>query len=227
VIGKESVDDGAVEHGKIGGALPLLCRDGNHRRLHNGGERTARINLPCGRKQARDRKSAERLDGSNGAQGEGCGSGSFDPNVILEYRPVRMDGEQVMLNAGQLDCGVREDLWNVASLGVDRSVGRLTQKGRDLQFSDDVQIGEPGNAVPYAQVRGSFLVKVIQPSSVRDEDAFTKTSDPKVGVMIDHLCFQNNPPFLMGVRHGRFDQSANPVFRFKLDREWLVDRVVH
>jgi hypothetical protein len=32
---------------------------------------------------------------------------------------------------------------------------------------------------------------------------------------------------LMGVRHGQFDPSTSPAFRFKLDGEWQVDRVVH
>ena len=31
----------------------------------------------------------------------------------------------------------------------------------------------------------------------------------------------------MGIRHGQFDQSASPAFRFKLDGEWQVDRIVH
>jgi hypothetical protein len=157
----------------------------------------------------------------------GCGSGAFDPNGTLESRPVRLDGEQVTLNVAQVECGAREDLWTVASLGDERSVARLTQKARDLQFSDDVQIGEPGIGVPYAQIHGSFPVKVTQMGSVRDDDPFTKTADAKVTVHIDHTCFQNNPPVLMGIRHGKFDPSANPVFRFKLDGEWSVDQIVH
>jgi hypothetical protein len=157
----------------------------------------------------------------------GCGPAGFDPNGLLLSRPVRLDGEQVMLNQGQIDCGVREDLWAVSSLGDERSVARLTQKARDLQFSDDVQIGEPGIGVPYAQIRGSFPVKVLQVGSIHDEDPFTKTADVKVGVMIDHSCFQASPPVVMGIRHGKFDTSTNPVFRFKQDPEWLVDQIVH
>ncbi|MGH9646014.1 MAG: hypothetical protein ACRD4E_04280, partial [Bryobacteraceae bacterium] len=63
--------------------------------------------------------------------------------------------------------------------------------------------------------------------SVRDEDEWTKSADAKVAVRIDHSCFKADPPELMGIRHGQFDQSANPVFRFKLDGEWQVDSVVH
>ena len=157
----------------------------------------------------------------------GCGGGGFDPNGVLESRPVRLDREQVVLNPEQVDCGAREDLWNVAPLGGGREVARLTPKGRDLQFSDDVQIGDPVVGVPYVQIHGSFALQVIHTGSVHDEDEWTKLMDAKVGVKIDHSCFQANPPLLMGIRHGQFDQSVNPVFRFKLDGEWLPDRVIH
>lgn len=157
----------------------------------------------------------------------GCGGGGFDPRGILESRPVRLDGEQVTLDQAQVDCGAREDLWIVSPMGDGRTIARLTQKGRDLQFSDDVHIGDPAIGVPYAQIRGSFPVQVIKTGSVQDEDAFTKLADAKVGVKINHRCFQDNPPLVMGIRHGQFDPSANPVFRFKLDGEWLSDQVVH
>ena len=156
----------------------------------------------------------------------GCGSGGFDPNVILESRPVRLDGEQVILTQSEVDCGAHEDLWTVTPTGLESAVARLTQKARDLQFGDDVRIGEPGIGVPYAQIRGSFSVKVIQPGSTRDEDAFTKTSDAKVGVVINHSCFQNDLPLVMGIRHGQFDPATKPVFRFKMENEWQVE-VVH
>ena len=157
----------------------------------------------------------------------GCGSPGFDLTGVLESHPVRLDGEQVILYPEQVDCGTHEDLWNITPLGDGRSVGRLTQKGRDLQFSDDVQIGDPAVGIPYAQLHGSFGLRVMQAGPVRDEDDWTKSGDAKVGVKIDHSCFQANPPVLMGIRHGQFDQSASPVFRFKLDGEWTVDKVIH
>jgi hypothetical protein len=158
----------------------------------------------------------------------GCGGGGFDARSTLESRPARLDGEQILLDQTQLDCGVREDLWIVSPLGDARSVARLTQKARDLQFSDDVQIGDPEIKLPYAQIRGSFPITVLQMSSVRDQDAFTKLAEAKVGVRIDHSCFQNPLPVLMGVRHGKFDPSSNPVFRLKLEGDaWLTDQVVH
>jgi hypothetical protein len=157
----------------------------------------------------------------------GCGGGGFDVKGILESRPVRLDGEQVVLDQEQLDCGTHEELWNVSTLGDTRSVGRLTQKGRDLHFGDDIQIGDPVVGVPYAQLHGSFSLSVYRPGSIRDEDEWDKVADARVGVKIDHRCFQSNPPRLMGIRHGQFDLSVNPVFRFKLDQEWKVDQVVH
>jgi len=157
----------------------------------------------------------------------GCGNGGFNLNGALEAHPVRLDQEQVTLNQDQVDCGAHEELWTISPLGDGRALGRLTQKGRDLQFNDDVQIGDPAVGVPYVQLRGSFPVKVIQPGSVKDEDQWTKSGDAKVTVRIDQSCFQTNPPALMGIRHGQFDPSTSPVFRFKLDGEWQVDRVIH
>ena len=156
-----------------------------------------------------------------------CGGGGFDPNGILQSRPVQLDGEQVALDQGQLDCGAREDLWTVSYLGEGRGIARLTQKGRDLHFSDDVQIGDPGIGTPYVQIHGSFPVQVLRIGSVKDQDAYTKLVDAKVAVKIDNACFQANPLILMGVRHGQFDQTTNPVFRFTLDTEWKTDQVVH
>src|SRR6185312_14853638 len=104
----------------------------------------------------------------------GCGSGEFSPNGTLESRPVQLDGEQVVLDQGQVDCGAHEELWDIAPLGDGRSVGRLTQKGRDLQFSDDVQIGDPVVGVPYVQIHGTFSLRVNQTGSVRDEDEWAK-----------------------------------------------------
>ena len=81
--------------------------------------------------------------------------------------------------------------------------------------------------VPYVQLRGTFPVKVIQAGPVHDEDEWTKSGEAKVVVRIDHSCFHASPPALMGIRHGQFDPSTSPVFRFKLDGEWQVDRIVH
>ena len=154
----------------------------------------------------------------------GCGGNGFDPNGLLEGRPVRLDGEQVVLNSSQVECGVQNDLWTIAPMGDERSLGRLTQKGRDLQFGDDIQIVSPS---PYAQVRGSFPLKVLQMGNIQDSDAFTKTAEAKVGVRIDHKCFQDSLPVLMGIRHGEFTSSTSTVFRFRLENEWQFDQIIH
>jgi hypothetical protein len=157
----------------------------------------------------------------------GCGGGGFAPNALLESHPVHLDGEQVVLDQAQVDCGTREDLWTLSPLGDTRFIGHLTQKGRNLQFSDDIQIGDPGVGVPYAQIHGAFTVKALQIGSVRDENEWTKLAESKIAVHIDHACFESSPPVLMGIRHGQFDASASPVFRFKLDGEWALDQIVH
>jgi len=153
-----------------------------------------------------------------------CGGNGFEANGLLEGRPVRLDGEQIVLSSTQVDCGAQNDLWTVTPMGDGRSLGRLTQKGRDLQFGDDIQIVAPS---PYAQVRGSFPLRVLQGGTVQDSDAFTKTMDAKVGVRIDHKCFQDSLPVLMGIRHGEFTASTNTVFRFKLENEWQFDQILH
>jgi len=154
----------------------------------------------------------------------GCGGGGFDPNGLLESHAVQLDGEQVSLSPGQVDCGAQDDLWTVTPMGDDRSIGRLTQKGRNLKFDDDLQITAAGTI---AHIRGSFPLKVLQMGNIKDEDATTKIADAKVGVSIDHKCFQDSLPVLMGIRHGQFTASANPVFRFKMDNDWVFDRLVH
>ena len=157
----------------------------------------------------------------------GCGSNEFSVNAALEARPVQLDGEQIALDQSQVDCGVRDELWEITPLGDNRAVARLTKKGRDLQFSDDVQIGDPAVGLPYVQIHGSFPVRVIQVGSVHDVDQYTKTADARIAVRIDNSCFQMTPPTLMGIKHGQFDATTNPVFRFKMDNGWMVDQIVH
>ena len=75
----------------------------------------------------------------------------------------------------------------ITSLGEGRALGRLTKKGRDLQFSDDVQIGDPAVGAPYVQIHGTFPVRVFQIDSVRDEDAYTKLAEVKLTVGFGHM----------------------------------------
>jgi hypothetical protein len=143
---------------------------------------------------------------------------------VLESRAVRLDGEQAVLSAAQVECGVQNDLWIISPMGEERSLGRLTQKGRDLQFGDDVQIVQPAS---WVQLRGSFSLHALQVANIQDSDAYTKVAEAKVGVRIDHKCFQDSLPVLMGIRKGQFSSAANVSLRFKLDNEWQFDQVVH
>jgi hypothetical protein len=160
----------------------------------------------------------------------GCGDREFGEGKIrykIETQATRLDGEQVTLTRGQLDCGSQAELWAVERIGADRSVGRLTKLGRDLGFGDDVQIDEPGFINPYAQVRGSFVLSLIQVNNIRDDGAQNKMVDAKVGVRINHPCFSSPLPALLGVKHGKFNETAGVLMRFRLDDDWMYDQIVH
>ena len=146
---------------------------------------------------------------------------------LLESAPVNLDGEQVTLTSMQVDCGVQEDLWERPSqFSSERSTARLDQKGRDLNFGDDVVI-EP-NRQPYVQVRGPVSLQVDDVSHIRDgEESGSKLVDARAGVKIQHSCFAKPLP-LMGVRKGNFQPDVLPIFQFRLkDDGWHVDKLVH
>jgi hypothetical protein len=160
----------------------------------------------------------------------GCSPNNFDfgkVQYMVELNPVSLDGEQVMLTDGHIQCGVQSELWDVTQLGPTRAVARLTQAGRNLHFGDDVVIGEPGTHTPYVQIRGTFQLRVQDVGTVRDESEKIKLVDVKIGVEIPHPCFHDPLPQLMAVRRGRFTQDALPTFRFRNDSDWAYDRVQH
>ncbi len=156
----------------------------------------------------------------------GCGSSEFGPGSVkglLEGAPLALSGEQVTLKQTQVDCGVQNELWDAP---VD-NVAKLTQKGRDLQFSDDVRLNDPDIRVPFTQVNGSFPVQVAQVLKLRSGDAGTKLADVKLSVVINHECF-NTPLPMMGVRKGKFAPDAPVVFQLKgAGNEWSLDKLVH
>ena len=161
----------------------------------------------------------------------GCGSkDEFDGGVaksILEASAIQLDGEQVTLTLTQLDCGVQSELWEpAAQVSQDRSTARLTSKGRELNFGDSPAI-EPTFRQPYVQVRGPFSLEVDEVSGVRDGEADTKVVDAKVGIKLQHACFQNPLP-MMGVKHGEFREGTPVSFQFrKSDDGWRLDKIVH
>ena len=73
---------------------------------------------------------------------------------IIESNPVRLDAEQVTLTQQQVDCGVKADLWDSPVQTNDRSVARLTDKGRALKFYEDVQKEDPQGSL------GGFYAKL-------------------------------------------------------------------
>lgn len=160
----------------------------------------------------------------------GCGDQEFGEGKVryqVETQKTRLDGEQIMLTRGQVDCGVQAELWEIEHRGQDQDVARLNQSARDLGFDDDVQMSEPGSANPYVQVRGNFLLSLIRVNDIRIEGPQNKVVDAKIGVRINQPCFDNPLPLLLGVKHGKFTETADAMLRFRLDNDWVYDQIVH
>lgn len=158
----------------------------------------------------------------------GTGSPEDSTKNTLEVRPIRVDAEQVTLTGTQIECGVKEDLWEAPLQVGDRTTAKLTQKGRDLKFADDVAVVEPGYKSPYVQVRGEFPVQVLEVVSVKDGPSKnTKVAQIKGGIVIQHQCF-NGALALQGVKNGRFNQDVPARFQFDVNGEtWTFDKLVH
>ncbi len=159
----------------------------------------------------------------------GCAEPGFDRGVagnILNSEQVTLNSEQVLLDGGQIDCGVNDGLWTIADLGGGHRRGRLTYDGRELGFSDDINLDAGAEA--HAQMNGTFQVRTMNTESLDDVDAQTKLLRASVGVVIDHPCFPH-PLRIMGVRRGEFRSDINPVFRFRLvaENQWDFDRLIH
>jgi hypothetical protein len=164
---------------------------------------------------------------------QGCG-GPNDFNYgkvrnIIEGSPLRLDAEYVWLTAAQYECGVQEDLWQAPTgySGLPGQIGtaRVTRKGNDLKFSDDVTLGE--KRYPYVQIRGDFSVAVNEITNDKaGPEEFTRLVETKVGAIINHSCFPNPLP-IMGVRKGQFTQDFSPILMFRYRDGWSIDKVVH
>ena len=160
----------------------------------------------------------------------GCNSDFNDGKTrnIIESANMRLDAEQLVLTTAQVECGVREDLWDRPSdLSPERTTARLTAKGRSLKFDDDVSVKEAGYKLPYVQIRGEFPLQVLEITSTRDgKDQDTKFVEVKLAVKIDHSCFPA-PLRLMGLKKGQFSQDTTPVLLFRFNGGWQVDKLVH
>jgi hypothetical protein len=159
-------------------------------------------------------------------------SGEFDElkvKYLLEGQPVPLEGEQVSLTQMQVDCGVGAELWNSPSeVSKERFVSRLNAPARSLNFSDDVSVTETGYRLPYAQVRGSFMLQVSEVSSIRDSgEQGVKVAAVKAGIKVNHPCLTSPLP-LMGVKRGSFSADVPASFEFSLRNDgWHVDRMIH
>src|SRR6266436_5016428 len=82
----------------------------------------------------------------------GCSGRDFNEEKaknIVEGQPMRLEGEQASLSPGQVDCGVRAELWEApVEMSPGHSSAHLTQQGRDLKFNDDV-LTDPSFRKPY------------------------------------------------------------------------------
>ena len=155
------------------------------------------------------------------ASSTGYDSGAF--TGILQSAPVDLSGEQVTLTQTQVDCGVKNELWEPPN----GNLARLTQKGRDLKFSDDIRVTDPEITHPYSQLTGPFPVQVSDVSKIRDTDNGMKLADVKLGAVMVHECFTAPLP-VMGIRKGKFATDVPVVFRFKgSGAEWSLDKLVH
>jgi hypothetical protein len=161
----------------------------------------------------------------------GCFPSDFDETkmrVTTEGAPVQLDSEQVTLTQAQVDCGVDKELWEAPVQVSDRSVARLRQPARDLGFNDDVSLFEAGYSLPYAQVRGKFMLRVDTLIDTKDGPGQGyKTSVAQVRAKVPNDCFAGDLP-IMGIRKGQFNQSLPVTLVFALgDKGWYVDHFVH
>jgi len=142
---------------------------------------------------------------------------------------IELDREQVAMNYEQLICGIKNELWegDLAETGQPQTSYRLTQKGRDLQFSDYVYTGGAGYSAPYTQVRGKFNLYLGQVTAITNGSDYSKLVQAKLSVKIPHFCFATALP-IMGVRKGKFAPDAAPILKYEEDENgWQLTELVH
>lgn len=157
----------------------------------------------------------------------GCASSDFSKDMakaVLEASPVQLNGEQLLLSDVQVSCGDREELWLLTQQGPGRAIGRLTDAGRALHFSDDVRVSG-GEAT--VQVTGKFALRALQVPSFQDEGKQSKVVEARTAVVVNHDCFKRPLPTLMGIRKGEFTAGVNPMFRLKFRENWTVEELLH
>ena len=158
-------------------------------------------------------------------------SHDLDENTIrprAEGKQFQLDSEQVSLSFDQLNCGIKNELWETASAeGGQQARYRLTQKARDLQFSDDIYPNGSGYPTPYAQVRGKFYLQIRQVVGITDGGDGAKLIQAKLGVKIPHECFTAPLP-LMAVHKGTFTPDLAPTLKYENTEDgWQPTELVH
>ena len=157
----------------------------------------------------------------------GCFPNDFDETKMrftTEGAPVQLDSEQVTVTYPQVDCGVQQELWDAPVQVSERSVAKLRQSARDMGFTDDVSVNEPGYTQPYAQVRGKFMLRVETLLDTKDGPGQgSKTSVAQVRVKMPNDCFAGDLP-MMGIRKGQFTQGQPVTIVFNMGGDgWVVD----
>ena len=162
----------------------------------------------------------------------GCGDpNAFDEGVAkgaAQAQPFQLDSELVNMNITQLACGANDDLWDAPVVGADRTISHLEQKGRNLNFTDDISSDELGHQWPYTQVRGKFPLQVDQVISIRDgEDKDTKIVQARVGIRIAEPCF-DTPLYILGVRKGQYRDDLPATLQYERSEDgWHLTKIVH
>jgi hypothetical protein len=119
-------------------------------------------------------------------------------------------------------------LWDAPDIGPDRTISRLQQKGRNLNFSDDVSSDEAGHLLPYTQVRGKFPLQLDQVISIKDgEDKNTKIVQAKIGIRVAEPCF-DTPLYIMGIRKGQYHDDLPATLQYeRYDQGWHLTKILH
>jgi hypothetical protein len=128
--------------------------------------------------------------------------------------PLELSSEQVSLSMEQVNCGVRNELWEEADSGTGGQTYRLTQKGRDLQFSDDILPIGPNYGAMYTQVRGKFALQMGRVDRIRTASDGSKLVQAQLGVRVPHECFAAALP-LMAVAKGKFTPDVFPTLKYE------------
>jgi hypothetical protein len=161
----------------------------------------------------------------------GCGRNNFDEGRVVDIaggRPFNLESEEVTLTNAQVGCGVENDLWDAPAEAPGRAVAHLTQKARDLNFTDDVSINEAGYSQPHAQMRGKVSLAANQVLSIADgKEQGTKIVQVQLQVVVPHPCFPAPLP-IMGIRRSRYAQGLAPMVEFDYTSDgWRLAKILH